>query len=179
MESRPAAGRGRFSTDPGPPDHRRVRRARNVRRAFIGLLVVFLGLGAAGVFGARTGLARASGGGYEVVVTYPAVTRPGLAIRYEITVRHEGGLSSPIELATTSDYLELFDDNALDPEPTDSLTDGERTIWTFDRFSGSVLTVSLDARTEPARSEGASGVTTLSVGGVELVTVRYRTWVMP
>lgn len=167
------------ATAPPPPNIRRVRRARAIRRVFIALLVAFLSLGAAGMFGARTSTVSAAGGGYDLTVTYPAITRPGLAIRYEIAVHHSGGFPEQIELATTSDYLDLFDDNALDPEPAETTSTTDDTVWTFDTFSGEDLTISLDARTEPARESGASATTTLSVGGTTVVTIHYRTWVMP
>jgi hypothetical protein len=161
------------------PDLGRVRRARSGRRAFIALLALFLGLGAVGVFGARTSTVTAAAEGYDLSVTYPSVTRPGLAIRYEITVRHVGGFPDPIELSTTSDYLDMFDDNALDPEPAETTTTEAETVWTFDAFLGDVLSVSLDARTEPARESGTTATTTLSIDGRPVATVRYRTWVMP
>lgn len=175
----PSQREGKIPTVTGFPNLRRAVRARSGRRVFVALLFTFLGLGAAGVFGSRTSSVTAADRGYELTVTYPSVTRPGLAIRYAVRVRHSGGFTGPIELMTTSEYLDLFDENGFDPEPTEITTTAEDTIWTFDTFRGDVLTVSFDARTEPARESGRSGTTTLMVQGDQIVSVRYRTWVMP
>jgi hypothetical protein len=180
-ESTPPSKRGAESRPTADlrPDLDRVRRARNVRRVSIGILFAFIGLGAGGVFGARTSTVSTTAEGYDLTVTYPAVTRPGLAIRWAITVRHAGGFSDPIELSTTSEYLDMFDENGLDPDPAEATTTDDETVWTFDLFESDVLTVSFDARVEPARESGGTGTTTLSVEGRDIAMVRYRTWVMP
>ena len=175
----PSPREGKIPTAKGFPDLRRVVMARSGRRVFVALLFIFLGLGATGVFGSRTGSVSAAGRGYELTVTYPSVTRPGLAIRYAVRVRHAGGFTGPIELMTSSEYLDLFDENGFDPEPSEITTTAADTIWTFDTFRGDVLTVSFDARTEPARESGRSGTTTLMVQGDRIVSVRYSTKVMP
>lgn len=58
-------------------------------------------------------------------------------------------------LATTASYLELFDENGLDPEPASTTADGDRVIWEIDPPDAAVLSVSFDARIEP----GHIGVT--------------------
>jgi hypothetical protein len=166
-------------TTPTPVGLDAVRRARNLRRVVIAALAVFVGLGLSGVFGARTATVSAAGGGYRLTVSYPAVTRPGLAVRYSIRVDRPGGLDGPVTVSTTRAYLELFDVNALDPQPASTTTAAGRTLWTFEDLAGETLTVTLDARTEPARESGAEARTELLVAGRPVVRVAYRTVVMP
>ncbi len=96
-------------------------------------------------------------------------------------VRRPGGFDGPVTVATTSDYLEAFDENSLDPEPSSATTDAERVIWEFDPPPvGDTLTVSLDARIEPAvQLARPTGVTEVLEEAEPVVSVRYRTWVMP
>lgn len=143
------------------------------------LLAVFVLLGAATVFGARSATVHASGGGVDLTVTYPAVTRPGLAIRWIIRVHRAGGFDKPIDLAVTSRYLDLFDFNNLDALPTGTVTDGELSIWTFDPPVGDTLVVAFDGRVEPAQQYGKSATVAVMEGGVPIVSVRYATRVMP
>ena len=142
-------------------------------------LAVFVLLGAASVFGAKTGVISDSGGGYDLTVRYPAVTRPGLAIRWIITVHRAGGFDGPIDLAVTSRYLDLFDFNNLDALPSGTRTDGPSTIWTFDPPEGDTLTVAFDGRLEPAQQWGKSNTVAVLDDGIPVVSVHYSTRVMP
>lgn len=155
------------------------RAARALRRVALAILFVFLGLGVTGFFGVRSATATASGGGYTLTVEYAAVTRAGLATPWAVEVRHAGGFDGPVTLATTSDYMDIFDENGLDPDPATSTSTATETIWTFDPPPGDVLRVSFDARLEPAVSSGKAGRTTLLVEGRPAVSVGYRTRVMP
>ena len=121
----------------------------------------------------------ASGAGYELTVSYPSVTRPGLAIRWMVVVRHPGGFDKPIHIATTSSYFNLFDFNNLDPTPSAAITDEQRSIWTFDPPPGDVLRVTMDGRLEPARQSGNAATTSVLQDGVPIVSVSYHTTVMP
>jgi hypothetical protein len=166
-------------TAPWEVDEDEIRRARTGRRVLLALLAAFLLAGAIGLLGARTTTVSASAAGYRLTVSYPAVTRPGLAIRWMVVVAHPGGFSGPITIATTSAYFNLFDFNNLDPTPSKAITDASRSIWTFDPPPGDTLRVTMDARLEPARQAGQDGATSLVIGGDEVLTVRYRTRVMP
>ncbi|MFL5737037.1 MAG: hypothetical protein ACJ76P_06845, partial [Actinomycetota bacterium] len=94
------------STDPGGLSPERLRRDRLGRRVMIAVLVAFVALGAADLLGSKTSVVSATGGGYTLTVTYPSVTRPGLPMRWEFEVRHPGGFSGPISIATTFDWHE-------------------------------------------------------------------------
>ncbi|HZA60765.1 MAG TPA: hypothetical protein VE754_03665 [Actinomycetota bacterium] len=157
----------------------RVRRARTMRRVGLGVLVVFLGLGAFNLFGVRTVEASARRGGYELEVHYAAMTRAGLATPWTVFVRRPGGFDGPVTLATTADYFELFDENGLDPVPTSSRTDGELIIWKFEQPPGEVLEVDFDARLSPAVQVGKRAATSVLVNDRPVVTVEYETGVMP
>jgi len=143
------------------------------------LLLTFLALGATNVFGVRTSVASARGGGYRLEVVHAAVTRPGLATPWSVRVTSAGGFDGPITLATTARYFDLFDENGLDPDPAASTSDGDLLIWEFDPPPGDVLEVSFDARLGPAVQVGKRATTSVLVDDRPVVSVSYRTWVMP
>lgn len=169
------------STDPGQPPLERIRRARLVRRLFFVALCGLLLLGLLDVFGPRTAEVSAQGGPYEITVTYAKVTRPGLASLWSVEIRRQGGFDGPVSLATTSDYLDVFDEHGLGPEPSTSTTDADRTIWEFEPpDDGDTLVVSLDARIEPGvQAKSAEATTSVLEDGQPVVSVDYRTLVTP
>jgi hypothetical protein len=167
------------STTVGDGDLERAIRSRWARRSVLGLLLLFVILGAAGVFGARTHTVSASGEGYELAVTYPAVTRPGLAIRWSVEVRREGGLGQEVVIATSAAYFDLFDFNQFYPQPSEETSDGHSTIWTFQAPEGDVMQITMDGRMEPAQQSGAGAITSVLLDGRPAVEVRYSTVVMP
>ena len=168
------------STIPSQPPLERARRARTGRRIFIGLLCAFLLAGVLGLLGVRTSTVAATGGGWDLEVRYARITRPGLAVPWSVTIRRAGGFDGPVTVSTTGAYFDLFDENAFEPEPESVTTDGERVIWEFtppDR--GDTMEISLDTRTGPNVQWGKRGETSVLVGGEPVVTVSYRTLVMP
>lgn len=157
-------------------------RARWGRRIFVVALAGFLALGALGVYGVRTTDVSARGGGYELSVHYARVSRGGLATPWSVEVRHPGGFPrDTVTLATTASYFDIFDENGLDPDPAEAVSDGERILWSFTTPSdGDTLTVSFDARTEPAvQLATAKATTSILVDDAPVVSVDYRTFVMP
>jgi hypothetical protein len=168
-----------IATAPPEVDTSRLSRARAARRVVITILAVFVLLGAATVFGARTATVSASAGGIDLTVRYPAVSRPGLAIRWIITVHRAGGFDGPIDLGVTSRYLDLFDFNNLDALPTGTRTDGELSIWTFDPPIGDTLVVAFDGRVEPAQQWGKPATVAVMNGTLPIVSVHYSTRLMP
>ncbi|MFB3739362.1 MAG: hypothetical protein ACE14W_10425 [Candidatus Velamenicoccus archaeovorus] len=166
-------------TDPEPPSFRQLRRARAGRRLTVGVLTLFVLAGLAGVFGYRTGEAVASGGGYELRLSYPRVSRPGLPIQWILHVHRDGGLPPKLTLATSVGYLELLDVNDLQPQPDASATTGTSAVWTFATTGGEDMTIALDAIVSPSAHRGASAVTAVLEGGQPVVRLRYGTTVMP
>ena len=143
----------------------------------------FLLLGALGAFGVRHGEVSSSGGGFELLVRYPTISRPGLASVWSVEVRRTDGapLTGPIVLATTGDYFDLFDENGLDPDPAAAMSDGENIVWEFEPAEGATsITVGFDARIEPGVQLTTKSATTAVLDDGEPVTsVSYRTRVMP
>ncbi|MEX2457980.1 MAG: hypothetical protein WD770_03230 [Actinomycetota bacterium] len=166
-------------TDPEDPGLPRARRARLVRRFGVVLLVVFVGLGASGVLGVRTTSVSASGGGYELTVTYPAVTRPGLASRWGFELTRAGGFDGPITVATTHAWLDLFDENGRNPAPSAETVDGDMLVWEFDPPEGDTLTFVFDARLGPSEQSGMTARTEVREDTAAIVSVSYTTTVMP
>lgn len=167
-------------TAPEEPDLAASRRARRLRRLFMTLLAGFVLFGMTGGLGVKSRSTTVSGGGYDLTVTYARVTRPGLPTPWSFEVHRAGGFDAPIEVSTSSRYLDLFDQNGLDPEPRAVTATPEEIIWEFDPPPGDTLAVSLDARLEPgAQWLGRVGETSVFRQGRPVVTARYKTWVTP
>lgn len=157
-----------------------IRRARNLRRAGMTVLVLFVLTGALGFFGTRTATATGTGGGYVVEVTYPKISRPGHAVRYEVKVTRAGGFDGPIHMRFSSSYFDLFDENSFGPDPDSTTTTGAYDIYAFEPPPGDTFVVSSDTRVEPARQRGEKGeVSVLDDSGRPVVTVHYRTRIFP
>lgn len=121
-----------------------------------------------------------TGGGYELTVTYGQVTRGGLATPWAVKVHHPGGFVGPTTISTSTSYLDLFDENGFEPEPSKVTATPDEVIWEFEPPPGDTLRVSLDARIEPAAQWGRSAETSvLGEDGQPVVTARYKTWVLP
>ena len=166
-------------TAPAENDFRRMRRARLVRRVFMSLVAVFLLLGLSGTLGVRSRTTTVVGGGYELTVTYGQVSRPGLPTPWNFEVRRPGGFDGPVTISMTSAYLDLFDENGFDPEPTKVTATPDAVIWEFEPPPGDTLAVSLDARIEPGAQWGRSAETSVVEDGEPVVTARYKTWILP
>ena len=175
----PTGSRRSRSTDPDPTTLRVLRRARLGRRLLLLVLASFVLLGASSLLGAHTSTREASGGGYDLKLVYPAVTRPGLAIRWILFVHRAGGFRGPIQVGTSSTYFNLFDFNNLDPMPSKSTTSDDISIWEFDPPPGDLLRITMDGRLEPARQHGSVAVTSILENDLPVVSIRYQTRVMP
>ncbi len=177
------ARRESIPTEPADPaDVNRQARARTLRRLFVAALSLFLLLGALDVYGVKTRTRSATGGGYELTVTYAAVSRPALATPFSFEVRRQGGFPQGLTVAALSSYFDIYDENGFSPTPEEETADGERTIWTFGPSTADTLTVSLDARIEPGvQLERAKGrLEILSApDGAPVVTLDFSTFVMP
>lgn len=166
-------------TDPEPTPPEKLRRQRLERRIMLGVLVVFLVLGASEVFGTWTRTVTSSGNGVVLSVTYPATTRPGLPIRWEFTVTRPGGFDGPITLSTTFDYLHLFDVSNVEPDARSATASGTELSYTFAPPSGDTLRVAMDGNTEPGFHELPPVTSTVTLDGAPAVSVSYQTIVVP
>ena len=172
------------TTAPEDTDLRLVRRARVGRRVFTLAIVVLLIAALVGLLGVRTTTATAADGGYELELRYAKVARPGLAVPWDLTITKAGGFDQdqPVRVRTKSSYLDIFDENGLDPDPSKVTQDDRYLIWEFDPPPGDTLTVSFDWRIEPGvqlkRAKGETSVLR-DDGDQPVATVRYETWVTP
>ena len=108
-------------------------------------------------YGVGDATVRATGGGYDLAVRYPTVSRPALASPFEIIVTRAGGFDGPITLAVDQAYIEMWDENGLVPAPAAETSRGDLIEWEFDPPSGDTLTIWYDARIEPAAQSGRDG----------------------
>ena len=166
-------------TAPEEPDLLRSRRARTARRVFMTLLFAFLAVGLTGRLGVHSRTTTVQGGGYELTVTYAQSSRAGLATPWSLEIRHPGGFDGPVTVSASSKYMDLFDENGFDPQPSKATATADEVIWEFDPPDGDTLGVSLDGRIEPGVQWGREGETSVLVGGKPVVTAKYKTWVLP
>ncbi|MCA1727610.1 MAG: hypothetical protein LC722_08180 [Actinobacteria bacterium] len=169
-----------ISTLPDDDGIARAGRARWLRRIGIGALAIYVGLGFAGVFGVRSDSVSTSRGGYELSVQYPQVARPGLAAPWGIRVHRDGGFGDdPITVATSIEWLNLFDENGRNPAPSGEYMDQGMLVWEFDPPPGDTFRFQYDARLGPSVQSGMTATTELREGNVVLLTVTYRLRVFP
>ncbi len=176
-EHRPA-----IPTTPREHDHAAQLRGRRGRLVFYAVLVVFLLAAVVGVFGERGRATTVVTDQYEVIVHYPQVTRPGLSSSLEFEVRRTDGQSLPEQLTfeSTTDYLRLWDDHAVEPTPDAVRGDDEDTVWVIlPKADATSIRVLLDGRIDPGIQWGRSGTTTVYADQERIATLDYRTWVMP
>lgn len=170
------------STIPDEPPESWTRWERRLHVASFVLVVGLVILAATGLLGVRTGTITASEGGYQIEVLRTAVSRPGLATPFGISVATADGSDLPetVTLRVDSSYLAMFDFNGLQPEPSTTFSTEQWTWWTFDVPRGhSSLRVELDARLEPSVQWARAGTAGLEINGDSLVSVDFTTWVMP
>jgi hypothetical protein len=154
-------------------------RGRNLRRIGIVLVAAFVAMGTAGAFGQRTSSVSATGGGYRLTVDYPSVVRPGLPVRWNVTVQSAAGFRDPIQIAVSRHYFDLFDLNSFRPDASSSTSTGDLVVYTFEPPPGDTFTMAMDASVEAGEHLGLDAVTALRVRGVTQVQVTYHTRVVP
>lgn len=164
-------------TEPPSVPRPRIRAARAGRRVFFLFVTAVVVAAAAGVFGPSESTVRASGGGYELEVEYPSVSRSGLAASLAVTVRRPGGFAGPVTLALRSGYFDSFDINGVDPEPVSSTSTAERQLKLFEPPpGGEELVVSFDARAQPGVPFSvAKGSVAVVANGQDAVAVGFQT----
>jgi hypothetical protein len=167
------------STLPGPPPLQFVRARRWTGAAVAAAFGVVVLLALSGLLGVRTATTTTQmADGTEVEVQYGRITRPALATVWAVTVHRPGGFAGPIVIRSTSAYFDLFDENALDPDPAAATQDGEMVIWEFDPPPGDTFRVSFDARIEPGAQWGRGATTEVEIDG-DVAALDYYTWVLP
>jgi hypothetical protein len=169
------------STLPAPRELTEVRRARTQRRIGLTVLAVFVLAGGVGLLGTHTSTTTVRGGGYEMTVTYPRISRPGHAVRVQVEVRKDGGFGDqPVQLRYATDWLEMFDENAFTPVPNAETAGPGYTEDEFVPPRGEVFVMTVDTRIEPARQRGEDGwFSVVGEDGTPLLTAEVGTWIWP
>jgi hypothetical protein len=167
------------STEPAYVPLRHQRRSRGIRRAAVAVLTAIIGLGLVGLLGPRVQKVSTTSGSLRVSVTYASVTRPGLATTWTVEVRRPGGFDAKVAVATTAEYFEGFDFNALYPEPSATFNDGDLVVFEFDPPTGDVLRVRFDGRATPTWTLWRAATTRVTSPGLPSASVSYRTVFLP
>ena len=153
-----------------------------VRRGFLTLLALVVVLALFGFLGvhSRTVSASSSGGGMDLEVHYAQVARAGLAVPFDVTVTRRHGFSGDVTVSVSSSYLDLFDRNAVDPEPSGGHRNGVATSWRFDQPHGKTFVMSIDMQVQSGRHFGRKGFVTVRDGGDGTVAhATFKTWLAP
>lgn len=152
-----------------------------LRIASLTLIVGVVLAAATGLLGVRTAEATAAGGGYTLTVWFAETSRAGLATPLSFEVRSDAGELPPsVTVKVSSSYLALFDDNGLEPTPTESYNTSEWTRWTFDVPPNTPeLRVDLDGRLEPAVQSGQTATAAVEIDGQVVTSIDFTTWVAP
>ncbi|MBA3524733.1 MAG: hypothetical protein H0T85_09325 [Geodermatophilaceae bacterium] len=151
-----------------------------LRRILLVLLLVVVLAAAAGAFGVRSGRVSDSAGGYTLTLVYPRVARAGLDVPWHATITHQGGFDEDIVLAVTADWFTIIETQGFLPSPDSETSDGEFVYLTFlPPPDGEVFRVDFDSYIQPASQLGRSAELRLLVGGQPVVSVAYRTWLVP
>jgi hypothetical protein len=163
-----------------------IRRRRWLHRVLFGLVLAALavavldGLDVVDAIGPDEATVRAAGGGYELAVEHPTVTRPALATVFRFRVRKAGGFGEePVQVAVDRRYLELWDANATIPAPSGETSMGRWVVWEFDPPPGDELLVTYEARVEPGVQAGRDGAVAVLEDDEPVVTARFHTKVRP
>jgi hypothetical protein len=176
-------GTAAVEATPTPPTEQplaRIRRAMWERRVLILLLVLIVLAALTGLLGVHARTVAASGKGYDLSVRYAATARPGISVPLEVQVQHAGGFSGPITLAVSRSYLDALQVGSTIPEPTQSTSDGDAVLLTFDAPSGSTFDVAWQVEIDPATNAGRyRGAVAVMDSGDQAVAARFRTWVLP
>jgi hypothetical protein len=152
------------------------------RRLVLVLLAVLVVAGAAGAFGVRRATAAAAAGAYRLELTYPRIARAGLDVPWHVRVVRAGGFDpkTPVTLAVTADYFDIFETQGFHPEPDQETRDGEMLYLSFTAPpSGDVFEVDFDTYVQPSSQIGRDAALWVMDRGRRAVGVTYSTWLVP
>jgi len=144
------------------------------------LLLLVVVAGAVGIFGVHTSTTTAQGGGYEMVVTYPRTARAGLDAPWRVDLTAPpAGFGDSIVLAVRSDYFDFWEQQGFSPEPASETSDATTDYMTFDPPPGKSFSLSFDGYVQPSSQRGGDGRVAVLVGGHEVVSAGFSTWLAP
>ena len=144
--------------------------------AHIALVAIVLAA-SLGFLGVRTANATAGDDRLRLDVTHATITRPGLATPLTIEVASvDGPLPSTLTLVVSSRYLAMFDQNAVTPQPDQTVVGETDTALTFEIPDATpTFRLDFDVRLQPSIRWGRSARISI-VGGPSL---RIDTVVVP
>lgn len=157
-------------------------RGRHWRTLAVVLLAVLVLLGAVGVFGVRSRTVRATGGGYDLSLTFPRVARAGLDVPWHVRLRRAGGFGGQksVTLAVTARYFDIYETQGFHPEPDSETRDGDLLYLSFTPPpTGQVFEVDFDTYVQPSSQLGRSARLSVVSGGQPVVGVPFTTWLVP
>ena len=155
-----------------------ARRFRNLRRIGIAAIAAIVILASIGALGQKTHTVTATGGGYTLTVTYPSVVRPGLDVRFEISVSNPSGFGKSLTLGFKRHYFDIFDLNSGRPDADNSWSDAFTIFYSWNSLQGTSFHFSLDMYAEYGEHFGVDGATSVIVGTRPVTTATYHTrWV--
>jgi hypothetical protein len=177
------SGRSSSTLLDGPGSLAARRIGYGVTTGLLALLMLVVALDATGgpdILGIDTATEHAEGGDVELEVTYPTVSRPAIASPFDIEVTQPGGFDGSVRIAVQQSYLRMWDENGLVPAPSSETTMGPWVVWEFEPPIGDTLSVSYDARIEPAAQSGRDGaVAVLDEADAVIAEVSFTTRVLP
>lgn len=150
------------------------------RRAFLAVLMIGVVAAMAGFLGVRSSTVRASDDGWKLSLEHASVARAGLDVPFTVTVRHQGGFGEQVTLALTGTYLDIYETQGFNPEPSESRRDGTTLYLTFDApAEGATFVVTYDAYVQPSAQTGRQGILAVLADGREVAAVDVHTLVLP
>lgn len=168
------------STLSGLETGRDERRGLWSRRLLLGVLLAVVLAGVAGLLGVRSETTSASGGGYQLTVTYASVARGGLDVPWQVTVTNPDGFGKEVTVAVTGDYFDIYETQGFTPEPSASVRDAETLYLTFDAPDGDVFTVDYDAYIQPSSQVGRDATVSVVDSAMRpVVSVAIDTHLLP
>jgi hypothetical protein len=149
------------------------------RRIVLALLVAFLGLGLASVFGQRPTTSSASGAAAALTVEAPTELRGGLLAQGLIRVEARSRIAKP-RLVLSKGWIEGITINTVVPEAADQESDGDGLVLAYGELpAGETLTVRIQFQVNPTTLHTESQDVELRDGDVPLVRVSRGLTVFP
>jgi hypothetical protein len=151
------------------------------RRGFLALMALVLVAALVGLLGVRSTTTAASAQGWTLQLKYAAIARAGWDVPFTATVEHPGGFGKQVTLALTGTYLDIYETQGFNPDPSEATRDGDTLYLTFDApTEGDTFRVTYDAYIQPSSQQGRTG--TLSVVDDHehrIVSVHLHTRLLP
>jgi hypothetical protein len=150
-----------------------------LRRGMLAVMALVVAADLFSLLGVHTSTVAAERNGYGLTLRYPSVARAGLDTPWQVTVTHPGGLGKEVTLAVTGSYFNIFETQGFHPEPSEETRDGRTLYLTFTAPPGDTFVVDFDAYIQPSSQQGRSATLAVVDDGTPMVSVDYRTRLMP